>query len=221
MAYELHHDRRSSHQRISRLVRRIARGPILDVGAASGQLGRLLADTKLPIDGIEPDTGAAETARPFYRSIMTSRIEDAALHASEYSVVVCADVLEHTADPESVLKRLIAASTTDGIFIISLPNVAHLAARLLLLTGQFPRHDRGIFDRTHLQFYTRMTALDLVHSSGLRITTVGTTPVPLEDVWPAWLGTSARELTMEAQMLAARVAPTLFAFQWLIVARRS
>ena len=95
-------------------------------------------------------------------------------------------------------------------------------AAFLLLTGSFPRHDRGIFDRTHLHFYTPATALELVRSdSGLTVTRVSTTPVPLEDVWPSALGSGARELAMRSQMLAGRLAPTLFAFQWLIVARRS
>jgi SAM-dependent methyltransferase len=220
-SYELHHDARSSHQRIARFLRRQGRGPILDVGCASGQLGRLLADTELPIDGIEPNASAAESARPFYRTIQTTVIEDAELPAAEYPVVVCADVLEHTPDPEAVLRHLVAASTRDAVFVISLPNVAHLAARLLLLVGSFPRHDHGIFDRTHLHFYTRSTALELVHSADLRVTSVRTTPVPLEDVWPAALGAPAREVAMQMQVLAGRLAPTLFGFQWLIVARRS
>jgi len=201
-------------------VRRVGRGPILDVGAATGQLGRLLADSALLIDGIEPNEAAAESARSFYRSVQVCLIEDAELPKSTYPVIVCADVLEHTPDPEEVLRRLIEAATGDALFVISLPNVAHLAGRLLLLTGHFPRHDRGIFDRTHLHFYTRATALELVRASGLVVTSVSTTPVPLEDVWPSRLGSGTRELAMRSQMLAARVAPTLFAFQWLIVARR-
>jgi SAM-dependent methyltransferase len=219
--YQLHRDPRSSHQRIARFLRRRGRAPILDVGCASGQLGRLLADTELTLDGIEPNASAALSARPFYRSIQSTRVEDAQLPASAYPVVVCADVLEHTPDPETVLNRLVAASTADATFVISLPNVAHLAARLLLLAGSFPRHERGIFDRTHLHFYTRSTALATVQSAGLTITSVGTTPVPLEDLWPPALGSATRELAMRLQEVGGSLAPTLFAFQWLIVARRS
>jgi hypothetical protein len=42
LRYALHSDRQSSHQQIARLVRRIGRAPVLDVGAAQGLLGRLL-----------------------------------------------------------------------------------------------------------------------------------------------------------------------------------
>ena len=221
MTYELHLDPRSSHQRTAGFVRRLNRQPILDVGAASGHLGRSLADTGLIIDGVEPDAVAADTARPFYREVTVSRIEDAELPAASYEVVVCADVLEHTADPIAVLKHLIAASTSDAVFIISLPNVAHIAARLFLLAGVFPRHDRGIFDRTHLHFYTRATGLQMLREAGLAIHGVGTTPVPLDEVWPRLLGPTTREIAMRAQTLAARLSANLFAYQWLIVARRT
>lgn len=220
MPYELHHDPRSSHQRIARYLRRLRREPILDVGAATGQLGRLLADSSLTIDGVEPDRLAADSAAPFYRNVMTSRIEDAGLPAATYEVVVCADVLEHTADPVAVLRHLLGASTRDALFVVSLPNIAHIAARLLIMAGIFPQHDRGIFDRTHLHFYTRSTAVELIRSVGLVVESVGTTPVPLEDVWPPMLGTITRETAMRAQSIGARLAPTMFAFQWLIVARR-
>ena len=219
--YKLHRDPRSSHQRIARYLSRQGRTPILDVGCASGQLGRLLAGSGLTLDGIEPNESAARSAQPFYRSIQSTRIEDAELPDGAYPMVVCADVLEHTPDPEAVLRRLVAASTADATFVISLPNVAHLAARLLLLAGSFPRHERGIFDRTHLHFYTRSTALATVQSAGLTVTSLGTTPVPLEDVWPAALGSATREVAMRLQVAGSSVAPRLFAFQWLIVARRS
>ena len=221
MSYSLHSDPRSSHQRIARFVRALGRDPILDVGASSGQLGQLLAGSGLTIDGVEPDAESAAIARAHYRTFSISTVEAADLVGGPYRVIVAADVLEHTPDPTGVLKQLVAASTEDAVFVVSLPNIGHLAARLLVLSGRFPRHDRGIFDRTHLHFYTRETALELMASAGLSVSTMNATPVPLEDVWPPALGPLLRELAMRGQTAAARVAPTLFAFQWLFVARRT
>jgi SAM-dependent methyltransferase len=218
--YELHLDPRSSHQRIAAYLRRLGRGPILDVGAASGQLGRLLAGSGLEIDGLEPDPHSAAEARPFYRSLTVATAEEAALPRSTYGVIVLADVLEHMPRPDSVLMRLSLAAAVDAVFVISLPNVAHFAGRALIAAGKFPRHDRGIFDRTHLHFFTRDSALELVREAHLKPLVVATTPVPLEDVWPHWLGPSLLELAMRVQTGAAHAAPRLFAFQWLIVARK-
>lgn len=202
-------------------MRRIGRAPVLDVGAAQGLLGRLLEGDGLTIDAVEPHPGWAEEARPYYGNVIGSDIESAPLPARHYQVVVCADVLEHTVDPVAVLRKLQDAAMRDASFIISLPNVAHLAARLLLLFGRFPQMDRGIFDRTHLHFYTRDTATDMLREAGLEPLTIGSTPVPLEEIWPPRLSTTLLRALMLMQRVALLVAPRLFAFQWLMVARLS
>ena len=105
---------------------------------------------------------------PFYRNTWASIVEDAPLPSNEYKLVVCADVLEHTPDPVSVLKRLREAATTEMRRSSSrVPNVAHLAVRMMLLFGYFPKMDRGILDRTHLQFFTKDTAIDMLKYAGL------------------------------------------------------
>jgi SAM-dependent methyltransferase len=217
--YALHSGLQSSHQQIARLVRRVGRAPVLDVGAAQGFLGQLLHQDGLIVDAVEPHPLWAAYAVPYYRTVYASDIEAAALPASYYEVVVCADVLEHTVDPERVLRKLSQAATADAIFIISLPNVAHIAARLLLLCGQFPQMDRGIFDRTHLHFYTRRTAAQMLRAAGLSVLLARPTPVPLEQIWPARLGIPALKALMALQRLGLLLAPTLFGFQWIMVAR--
>lgn len=221
MHYALHNDPQSSHQQIAWLVRRIGRSPVLDVGAAHGVLGMLLQRDPITIDAVEPHPAWAAHARPYYRTVYNSAIEDAELPACTYRVVVCADVLEHTVDPEAVLHVLQRAATPDAFFIVSLPNVAHIAARLLLLVGQFPQMERGIFDRTHLHFYTRHTAMELLRIAGLEVVRVRPTPVPLEQIWPAGLSRTLLATLMALQRVALLLAPTLFGFQWILVARRA
>ena len=223
MHYRLLGDSSSSHQQIAQLIRRLDTGPILDVGAAQGFLGQLLQGSGLPIDAVEPNPQWAERAAPFYRQVWPLTIEDAPLPARAYRVVVCADVLEHTADPTAVLQRLRDVAVEDALFLISLPNVAHIAVRLLLLFGQFPRMERGILDRTHLHFYTRRTAEDLLAEAGLETLRVRPTPFPLDELRslgiPLREGSLAFRLAAGLQRFALLVAPTLFAWQWVLVAR--
>jgi len=220
--YRLHRDPRSSHQQIARLVRRLGRGPVLDVGAAQGMLGQLLRDAgaRLDLDGVEPNPAWAAQARPFYRRVFASGIEEADLPEASYEVIVCADVLEHTVDPVAVLDRLRRVATDDALFIVSLPNVAHLAVRLLLLFGRFPAMERGILDRTHLHFYTRDTAAAMFREAGLETVRASATGVPLDELWPAGEGTRPFALLVRLQHLALALAPRLFGFQWVFVARR-
>ncbi len=221
MAYELHRDPRSSHQRIARRLRALRVEPILDVGASSGQLGILLADSGLTVDAIEPDAASAVEAAPHYRSVQRSTVEDAVLPRATYRAVICADVLEHLHDPDAQLRRLMSSATEGAIIIISVPNVAHVAARLLILAGKFPRHPRGIFDRTHRHFYTRETLVEMVTRAGLEVTSIKVTPVPLEEVWPARWPDTLREAVMRLQAVVGRIAPRLFGFQWVVTARRA
>jgi SAM-dependent methyltransferase len=219
--YRLHRDPKSSHQQISTLVQRLGRHPILDVGAAQGFLGQLLRDTPLTIDAVEPNPYWAEHAQPFYRRVFASSIEDADLPAQTYRVIVCADVLEHTVDPQAVVQQLRRVATDDALFIISLPNVAHLAVRLLLLFGRFPQMERGILDRTHLHFYTLDTATDMLRSAGLEVVRARPTGVPLDELWSSGEGNPLFNLLMRLQHLALLLAPRLFGFQWVLVARQA
>lgn len=220
MAYELHHDPRSSHQRIARYVRSLGADPILDVGASTGQIARLLDGTGLTIDAIEPDQASADSAAPFYRTVHCAAVEEVMLPPEHYRVLICADILEHTIDPVRAIGRLLEAATDDVRLVISLPNIGHLAARAIILAGKFPQQDRGIFDRTHLHFYTRDTVLKLMADAGLRVRQISATPVPLEEAWPRQLPESLREAAMRLQSAFVRAAPRLFGYQWLVVATR-
>jgi 2-polyprenyl-3-methyl-5-hydroxy-6-metoxy-1,4-benzoquinol methylase len=200
-------------------VRELNRGPVLDVGAAQGMLGQLLSGSGIDIDAVEPNPQWADTARPHYRNTYAGTIESATLPENAYRVIVCADVLEHTADPLVVLKQLRRCATEEATFIISLPNVAHLSVRMMLLFGAFPKMQRGILDRTHLHFFTRSTAIEMIRQAGLHVERVLTTGVPMEELARGpTSGTLLRAVgTLQAPLLA--LLPRMFAFQWIVVAR--
>ncbi|MGA3067308.1 MAG: class I SAM-dependent methyltransferase, partial [Tepidisphaeraceae bacterium] len=186
--YRLHRDPRSSHQQISSRLRELGQAPILDVGAAQGMLGELLSGSGLAIDAVEMNPRWAEACKPNYRRVFTGQIETVAVPEESYRVIVCADVLEHTPDPLAVLRKLQTLAAPDAVYLISLPNLAHLAVRLMLLFGCFPRAERGILDKTHVHFYTRATARRLLHSAGLKVLRTGVTGVPLDELWPGGEG---------------------------------
>jgi 2-polyprenyl-3-methyl-5-hydroxy-6-metoxy-1,4-benzoquinol methylase len=219
--YRLHHDPKSSHQQISSYVRWAKRQPILDVGTAQGFLGQLLQESGLAIDALEPNPEWAECARPFYRNLQRSTVEDAQLPDDTYRVVVCADVLEHVVDPVAAIEVLKKASTDDAIFLISLPNVAHLAVRLMLLFGQFPHMERGILDRTHLHFYTLDTARAMLESAGLQVVRATPTGIPMDELFPKLKERPIFRVLMRTQHVMLRIAPRLFGFQWVFVLKKA
>jgi 2-polyprenyl-3-methyl-5-hydroxy-6-metoxy-1,4-benzoquinol methylase len=216
--YRLHRDPRSSHQQIVGHVTRLGKQPVLDVGAAQGILGRLLEGSGLVIDAVEPHPQWAEHAKPHYRQVFNTTIEAAPLPEKTYRTVLCGDVLEHTADPVAVLRRLRRAATDDATFVVSLPNVAHLAVRMLLLFGKFPRMERGILDKTHLQFFTRDTAEQMLREAGLKVLSARATGVPVDELWRRGEGRVLFRAAVRMQHLTLDVAPRLFGMQWVFVA---
>ena len=194
--------------------------PVLDVGCAQGMLGQMLASdgTKAEIDGVEMNPAWAEMSRPFYRNVWTSTIEDAPLGEKVYRVVVCGDVLEHVVDPVAVLRRLRAAAADDAKFIVSVPNVAHLAVRLMLLFGRFPQMPKGILDRTHLHFYTKDTATDMLAAAGLKVERATVTGVPIDERWKGGEGKLVFRAMVRSQHLFLSLLPRVFGYQWIFVA---
>jgi 2-polyprenyl-3-methyl-5-hydroxy-6-metoxy-1,4-benzoquinol methylase len=207
---------------MARLVRELNRSPVLDVGAAQGIMGVLLRDTGLELDAIEPHPQWAESARAVYRNVFDRTIECADdVPDGMYPVIVCGDVLEHVVDPVAALEKLKRMATPDARFIISIPNVAHVAVRFMLLLGFFPRMQRGILDKTHLHFFTRRTASQMLGEAGLRVERTSATPVPLDELWRGGEGTILFKLLMGIQHGFVRMLPTLFGYQWIFVARRA
>jgi SAM-dependent methyltransferase len=87
-------------------------------------------------------------------------------------LVLLLDVLEHLADPWSVLRNITAVMAPHATVIVSVPNIAHLSVSLpLLLRGAFKYGDAGILDRTHLRFFVQDSALALLNGAGLQVRT--------------------------------------------------
>jgi SAM-dependent methyltransferase len=159
---------------LNKIVQIIPSGAsVLDIGAGNGILARLLTslDRGVAVDAIEPDPVARAAAAPFYRSIFAGKLEDylkgSRADGTRYDFIVLADVLEHLANPEPLLRQAKALLSPDGRIIISTPNIAFASVRLALLNGRFDYVDSGILERTHLRFFTLRTLQYLFSAVGL------------------------------------------------------
>ncbi len=105
-------------------------------------------------------------------NIIQGDVESMAIPYKEkqFDYIICADVLEHLREPQKTLERFKPYLKDDGCFIISLPNIRYYGvSAMLLLQGKFEYADSGILDRTHLKFFTRNTAIEMIEKSGLEI----------------------------------------------------
>lgn len=160
-----------THQVIAGWVRQRSR--VLDVGCADGYLMQLLRDTRgASCVGVEAASAPAATAalRGFdvVEGFAPAAFAQARRHGP-FDHVVFADVLEHTVEPEEVLHAAARLLAPGGTVVVSVPNVAYVRARLRLLRGRWTYEDSGIFDRTHVRFFTCSTASELLQQAGLAV----------------------------------------------------
>lgn len=165
-----------SEYRLPILARVPAGATVLDVGPWTGAHGRhLVSHAGAVVDGVEPDAAAAAVASVDYREVIAGNIDDPAVQArlaagDGYDAILFLDVLEHLRDPDSVLRAARGWLRPGGTVLCSLPNVAHWRVRLALARGHFDYTDNGLMDRTHLRWFTRASARDLVAGAGYAVT---------------------------------------------------
>lgn len=148
-------------------------GHVLDVGCATGEVGRYMKDRfGASVDGVEIMPDMAEVARTKLDRVFAMSAEafmETAAHDVAYDAIILSDVLEHTADPWGLLRYFHDRLAPGGIIMISLPNIRHWSTIFnLAVRGDWPHRDRGIHDRTHLRFFTLRTMRALIAQAALR-----------------------------------------------------
>lgn len=147
---------------------------ILDAGCSNGSLGAMLRGL-VPgrrVEGIEYDASfCQEAATKLDRVIQADmNLFDWSQHYAEnyFDCMIFADVLEHLVQPWQTLQEAVKYLKSGGCVIVSVPNIRHISAlNSIFVKGTFPRIGRGIFDHTHLRWFTRQDAIALLESSGL------------------------------------------------------
>ena len=152
----------------------------------------------------------------FIRHDLNAENLPSAVEGADYVLVL--DVLEHLTSPErfvSVLRSALARSS-DATVIISVPNIAFVVVRLMLLVGQFNYGKKGILDLTHTRLFTFDSLRALLQCSGFQILSQQGVPVPIPMVVKNPTLSSA---LMIINRLLIRVARGLFSYQILVVAK--
>ncbi|MDQ7957490.1 MAG: class I SAM-dependent methyltransferase [Pseudomonadota bacterium] len=82
---------------------------------------------------------------------------------------VAGDVLEHLIEPEHAIKEMFRALRPGGKTVICVPNVQNWQTFVNLVQGSWPRDDAGLFDRTHLRWFTRNDMAQFLVACGFRV----------------------------------------------------
>ena len=144
---------------------------VLDVGCGAGALGaawrRRNPHTRLI--AVEPDPALALHAEAHYDEVHRLDVEAVAppVAAGSLDALLFGDVLEHLRDPWAVLRRDAALLAADGVLVACVPNLEHWTFAARLLMGGWRYERMGLFDRTHLRWFTRDGMKQALEEAGL------------------------------------------------------
>jgi 2-polyprenyl-3-methyl-5-hydroxy-6-metoxy-1,4-benzoquinol methylase len=135
---------------------------VLDIGAAGGSFLAVARERGYEPLGCEPSTWMCAFARERYGlDLHPGTIFDMPVPARSVDLLTLWDVIEHTPDPKAVLARAHELLTPDGVLVMSWPDYASLARRLLGSRWPF-------LLTVHLYYFAPATMTELLRRAGFR-----------------------------------------------------
>jgi 2-polyprenyl-3-methyl-5-hydroxy-6-metoxy-1,4-benzoquinol methylase len=130
---------------------------------------------------------------------------------------IALDVIEHLNDPDQFLAELFQIMKTGSHIYISTANIAYLPMRFLLALGQFNYGKRGILDKSHKRLFTVGNFKRSLQSYGFKIEKVIGFSPPFTDLIS---DSKIMQLIEKMHAFLSRLYPSLFAYNFLVIARR-
>lgn len=150
---------------------------ILEIGCGTGATGALaLSEGRCGrYVGVELVPEIADEARETLTEVHCGNIEtlDFDWQPASFDAVILSEVLEHMVEPGDVLKKVAGYVRPGGLLLASSPNISHWRVVNELIRGRFELADRGVFDRTHLRWFTPSTFAKLIEEAGFQIASMG------------------------------------------------
>ena len=212
--YDLKLGYASSHQFALDAVPAGAR--VLDIGAGPGGFARELLKKGCRVavvDQFAPETEPSAEVQVFQQDLD----RPLTFSAQGHDYVLLLDIIEHLKDPERFLTDLRSQfDYAPKTLIVTTPNIAFIAQRVMLLLGQFNYGKAGILDRTHTRLFTFRSLRRLLLDAGFRIEEMRGVPAPFPKVFGnSVLGRAA----LGVNRVLIRISRTLFSYQIFVVAQ--
>lgn len=197
---------------------------ILEVGCGTGRFAEAYRARNPTCEywGIEYVPSVGMQASETLDQVLIGDVESAELIADldtrrggrQFDVLIFGDVLEHLVDPWALLKILRTRMSDGATLCICIPNVSHWSLIAQQLRGEWAYADSGLLDRTHLRFFTRKSAIEMISGAGWAV--VDAKPRVIQaaqtQAFLAKIGPALDALGIERSKAAEDVS----AFQWIL-----
>lgn len=144
---------------------------ILDIGCGSGATGEYLLQSgkAASVSGVEIVPEQAALAAKVLDDVVIGDVSTLELpwSAESFDCILAGDVLEHLADPWTVLQRIRPLLRRNGSLVASIPNVRFWpVVSELIWQGEWRYRESGVLDGTHLRFFTKRSMQRMLLDTG-------------------------------------------------------
>ena len=144
---------------------------LLDVGAGAGLFLHTARQDGWQVQGVEIADGGIEFARSrLGLDVLKGQLTELDLPAERYDVVLMQETIEHLLDPMSVLVKIRYLLRLGGVIILTTPNYASLARRLIGSEWSVLSPGEHLF---YFESHTLRTALEKAGFAQIRISPYG------------------------------------------------
>lgn len=149
---------------------------ILEIGAGSGNGLVYIKERKMATEvmGVElMEMPGSNQQHPAIDRFQVANIETDVIDAKEnyFDTIICADVLEHLADPWTAVDKISRHLKPKGLMIVSIPNIREVKTIFQILFKADFRYEPsgGIMDKTHLRFFCKKNIRQLLSTRDLSV----------------------------------------------------
>lgn len=155
---------------------------VLDIGCNDGKLGEKLLENNNVVYGCDIVPEKLEIARK--KGLITKLVdlekEVLPYPRNSFDYVILADIIEHVFDTDRLIRDCYKVLKPKGKLIVTTPNIASLARRIMLLLGISPYVEYSLFldcnglpPVGHIRYFTISTLNKLLNSNGFNALEIG------------------------------------------------
>ena len=145
---------------------------ILEIGGGAGYTSQAIS-IKNQAKAINIDIQLPKLKAKSIEHIKADFCEEATikkLTINDFDLILALDVIEHIADTKLFFKNLSKITKHKNKVLVSLPNIKNIRIPYnIYLKNTFPRNNAGIFDETHLRWFTKKDIENLFKDNHFKI----------------------------------------------------
>lgn len=141
---------------------RLVEGSVLDVGTSDGDFLFLAKKLGFSVAGVEPNKTTADIANSYGLNVFNGFLNDSSFERGSFQVLRLGDVLEHSNDPNKLLKDCAEFLAPGGFLVISIPNMDSFWARSTRFWTNIFNLPWSVLTPPHHLFYFSRSNLDMI-----------------------------------------------------------